>query len=786
MTDIASLGLKVDATQVVSATSALDRLTASAKPAASAVTTLQSALTHFADDLKKASSAINDMSSVGQRSLDQLRARFSPLFAAQQEYKQRLNDIRDAQRLGALTQDEAGAAISRTKDAFANQVKAIQGGKVAFNQMSFEAKNLSYQLVDVTQGVLMGQSAFQIFAQQAGQIGQVIATSPQGLGGLLKEIGTSLRGLITPLTLAGAGVAALGVGAYAAYQSWKTFALQLDDTAHIAGTTSSAMAQLQAAASFKGISLDDFSKGAGNFSQQIYLAKQNMGGLIDVLRVNGVSAAGDFTTLLGKAADLIQNARSDQQRLVLLQQMGLPATMDWVRFLSQGSAGIKQATDEAVKFGGAANDNLVKKAREADQAWNTFWTNFGLKAKQYTVEAATGVTGFIAKIKQAQTDVQLRGTKLQGATPLGSNFDDFYKVTGADRPTNKSGSKDPNAVRTEISRAQQTLSLLGQTATATEQVRQFELQLQAARLDGIKIDTNRAQVLKDLIRDQALGVTQIKASIDSTRIEGDTIGMTAGQAAAYTAAQNALNDARRRGQVLGPSEIAYIRQTADALGEAAKRTDELRFGFDTFSGFFRDFGQNLRNGASLWDSFAKAGQNALGKIADRLMDMASRNLWNAAFGSAGGGGGFFSSLFGGSSLTASESGTLAATGVTGLHSGGLVGTDSTFVRATHPAYFDDAPRFHTGGMVSDEVPIIAKRGEGVFTPAQMRALAPVGKQGGAAPISITINQNNTFTNADPGSEARMRSALLQTKNQAVQEAVQAVAKVKSDNPSYLR
>lgn len=69
----------------------------------------------------------------------------------------------------------------------------------------------------------------------------------------------------------------------------------------------------------------------------------------------------------------------------------------------------------------------------------------------------------------------------------------------------------------------------------------------------------------------------------------------------------------------------------------------------------------------------------------------------------------------------------------GLHDGGIVGAEATFSRYVHPAYFDDAPRFHTGGIAGDEVPIIAKRGEGVFTPGQMAALG-----GGSAP-NITFN-----------------------------------------------
>lgn len=60
--------------------------------------------------------------------------------------------------------------------------------------------------------------------------------------------------------------------------------------------------------------------------------------------------------------------------------------------------------------------------------------------------------------------------------------------------------------------------------------------------------------------------------------------------------------------------------------------------------------------------------------------------------------------------------------VTGLHSGGIVGSESTFTRDISPMLFAGAKKFHTGGIAGDEVPIIAKRGEGVFTEGQMKAL----------------------------------------------------------------
>ncbi len=74
------------------------------------------------------------------------------------------------------------------------------------------------------------------------------------------------------------------------------------------------------------------------------------------------------------------------------------------------------------------------------------------------------------------------------------------------------------------------------------------------------------------------------------------------------------------------------------------------------------------------------------------------------------------------------------------HTGGIIGGDSLATRSVNPAVFAGAPKFHTGGIVGDEVPIIARRGEGVFTPKQMAAM------GGKSDVNVTII-NETGTNA---------------------------------------
>lgn len=82
------------------------------------------------------------------------------------------------------------------------------------------------------------------------------------------------------------------------------------------------------------------------------------------------------------------------------------------------------------------------------------------------------------------------------------------------------------------------------------------------------------------------------------------------------------------------------------------------------------------------------------------------------------------------------------------HGGGVAGEAGGRARGVGPAVFEDARRYHGGGVAgldSREVPAILERGEAVFTPAQLRLLGDtVGRRrddggGTAAPVNMTLN-----------------------------------------------
>jgi tape measure domain-containing protein len=73
------------------------------------------------------------------------------------------------------------------------------------------------------------------------------------------------------------------------------------------------------------------------------------------------------------------------------------------------------------------------------------------------------------------------------------------------------------------------------------------------------------------------------------------------------------------------------------------------------------------------------------------------------------------------------------------HTGGIIGGALSY-RSLPASIFANAPRFHSGGIVGvDEVPIVARKGEGVFTPEQMNAIGGLGGQNVHVSMPITVH-----------------------------------------------
>jgi hypothetical protein len=388
------------------------------------------------------------------------------------------------QELGGLVTaaGPAQAALNGVSKSSANASSSLAVTARQAGLAQHELINLSRQVQDVATMAAMGATPMAILSSQGAQFFDIFASSQ----GSVRGFGAQLLSVVTPARALGAGLLTLSGITVAAVFSWKSYALALDDTAKRMGETTREASKLQAAASFKGIGGDDFAKAMGSFSSDVYQAKNNMGGLAELFRANGVHARGTMEAL-DKVADLVQRAGSEQQKYVILQQAGLPATAEWVKLLSQGAEGIRKAKAEAAEFGNALNDEMVTKARQFDEAWNKLTTNFGTRWRGAIADAM----GWFDRLSDVATAAMMRIPGIGKSVPtnilkdafaksgsvveFGSRFTanssvaDLYGKTGADSQARRTvNTTDPSALRLLITNEQPRLGLLAQLASAAE------------------------------------------------------------------------------------------------------------------------------------------------------------------------------------------------------------------------------------------------------------------------------------------------------------------------------
>lgn len=575
----------------------------------------------------------------------------------------------------------------------------------------------------------------------------------------------------------------------------KTLA-DLADTADRVGISYSKIQGLSTAAAYKGISGDAFNSAMLSFNEQVDQAKNGLGSLGVLLRVNGKTVS-DTATTFGIVADLVKNAGSEAQKFSILQQAGLPATREFAKLMEQGKDAINRAADASSKL----SKQQLEDAKRLEESWQRMWTDF----ENWGKKAILNVAGATSEIKSAlENALKMQGGGYSndyfeggfdpstgmplssGRTPYAlpktlprANYSrstqDYpgYGPEPAPTPPTKPATPtvDPEKLKGLMALEQQRIGVLGQMASVGMQVRAVELQIAQARMAGVSVSKSEEANLKRLAEERALGIDQLKASRDAIQVEAATLGMSAGQAQAYTAAQTIFNEKKRLGVELTQAQREAILREAEALGKARDAMEQMKFAHETFNSMFVSFGQNIRNGQNAWDAFANAGTNALGRIADKLMQMAADNLWKAAFGNIN-----LFSLFGGLGGGGAGGNPTVLGGL--YHTGGLVGLEGQ-QRYVHPAYFDHAPKFHSG-LMPDEFPAVLQKGEGVFTKGQMAALGGAIKSGsGALSVNVGGTVVNIQGNADNKEIDRLKAELARRDAELPAKIVDVVRKAKT-------
>jgi len=190
-----------------------------------------------------------------------------------------------------------------------------------------------------------------------------------------------------------------------------------------------------------------------------------------------------------------------------------------------------------------------------------------------------------------------------------------------------------------------------------------------------------------------------------------------------------------------------INLTVDDLGKkflltGAQINEAIAGGVaNAFDRFAKDVAEGRNVIDSLRDTFLQFAADFLRQIAQMIIQQA---IFNAIGGASGGGGGGIGGIIG--KL---------------FHSGGIVGYGGGTTRPVNPAWFNNALRYHSGGiagLAADEVPAVLRRGEEVLTRADPRHRANGGGSGKTPDLKVVL--------VDDASK-RLENALSSTPGQRV-------------------
>lgn len=142
-------------------------------------------------------------------SLDDIRARYNPLFGTIRQYKTTIDAVRLAHAAGAISANEMTQAITRERQAALGSIAAIKGHNNALHGLAGANRaarqgmiQVGQQLQDISVGMASGQRAATIFAQQLPQLALALQIMGSGADGAKGKLATFSRFLSGPWGIA--------------------------------------------------------------------------------------------------------------------------------------------------------------------------------------------------------------------------------------------------------------------------------------------------------------------------------------------------------------------------------------------------------------------------------------------------------------------------------------------------------------------------------------------------------------------------------------------------------
>ena len=406
---------------------------------------------------------------------------------------------------------------------------------------------------------------------------------------------------------------------------------------------------------------------------------------------------------------LQKSVGKENAQAILDQAMEIKAYKENIAFkgevLDQQEA-IAQTDELADAF--LQGSQAVQQTEARIKAYNT--------AVQLGMSGSKDITDQLYKLADAAAMVQARLAMSQDI----ADMDEAIKQTQAMTEAVKAGGDAQR--QAEIDEQTRSMALQGGYQDDPDAVQTIRY-----RVAALREVNEQLQVQKDL-REGGFDVEQGYAEIETLELTGEAyytanerLDMlmqkkrdTGDAAAELTADEEAL--AAALGKLGYQTVIAN-----DNLSQLGRQTQTTQQQFRDMTaqglGHFEDALVDIITGTkSAKEAFADMAKAIAADLARMAVRMAIIKPLAMMFGGGFGGGG----------------GVSVGGGI--YHTGGIVGADAVPIRP-----MSTWPKFHTGGLAQNETPAVLQKGEGVFTRAQMSALAPVSNQNNTSSPTVIVN-----------------------------------------------
>lgn len=129
---------------------------------------------------------------------------------------------------------------------YLNQLRAIEAQQtnvgISAKQTAAALRGVPAQLTDIVTSLQGGQQPLTVFLQQGGQLRDMFGSA----GAAAKALGQTVAGLVSPLTIAAAAIAAIGVAYYQGSKEADEFNKALAKSGNVAGTTTAQLTDMAA------------------------------------------------------------------------------------------------------------------------------------------------------------------------------------------------------------------------------------------------------------------------------------------------------------------------------------------------------------------------------------------------------------------------------------------------------------------------------------------------------------------------------------------------------------